>query len=315
MPRIFRHAAAVFPALLMCAGMARAELSVVATIPPVHSLVAKVMAGAGEPHLLLRNGQSPHDYALRPSDAHALEKADLVFFVSHRVESFLDGGHAAEERAGRRFVELGDARGVTYLPVREGVFWGADEGHGHGSGHKHQSGDHDHEGDDPHLWLSPRNAQAFVGAIAVALAEKDPANAALYQSNAAAAQTQIGALSKSIAAQLAPVRSRPFLVFHDAYQYFEAEFGLRSAGAISLGTGAPPGAGRLRELRRRISEVGVRCIFREVQFSPRLAEVVAEDTGARLGLLDPVGSGLAFGPDNYDALMQGLADGFRTCLE
>lgn len=308
--------AAAFAAFFACAGTVRADLSVVASIPPVHSLVAKVMDGAGTPHLLLRNGQSPHGYALRPSDARAVENADLIFFVSHNIESFLTASEEADAGAAKKFVELGETDGVTHLPIRETVVWDLGKGRGIGAHlHRAYNHGHKHEGYDPHVWLSTGNAAAFVSAIAAVLAERDPANGALYRANAVAAREGLQALSKSIAARLDPVRDRPFLVFHDAYRYFESEFGLTAAGAISLGTGAPPGAGRLSELREQASANGIKCIFREVQFSPRLAEIVAEGTGARLGLLDPVGSTLEFGPENYDALMLGLAEGFRSCLE
>lgn len=375
MLRIVRRTAAVVAVSLLPAAAAQAEVSVVASMPPVHSLVSKVMKGAGEPYLVLRNGQSPHDYTLRPSDARALENADLVFLVSSRIESFMDS--SLDSAAGEsRFVELGEAHDVLHLPVREGVLWehhdhdhhghdgeekhghdehshdehaahGKDE-HGHKDEHDHEDhaghgkdehghedhaghgdekgehkehvhdahGDaHDHDGYDPHVWLSTRNAMAFVDAIAEALAKRDPDNAKLYADNANTARQELQALKDSISASLAPVRGRPFLVFHDAYQYFEAEFDIEAAGSISIGTAAAPGAKRLRELRQRVSEGDIRCVFREVQFSPRLAEVVAEGTGTKLGTLDPVGSAVDFGPDNYDGLMIGLADGLVSCLK
>jgi len=332
MKKILCSAAATLATFFACADTVRADLFVVASIPPVHSLVAKVMDGAGTPHLLLRNGQSPHDYTLRPSDARAIENADLVFLVSHNIETFLEASLESEQGAAGRLVELGEADGVLHFPVRDTVVWqtgegddhdhghGDDHGHGHGhdeDAHLHDSHDHahDHDGYDPHVWLNTRNAAAFVTAIAAVMAERDPANAALYKANADAARKDLLVLSQTIEAELAPVRGRPFLVFHDAYQYFEREFDLAAAGAISLTTGAPPAAGRLRELRHLVSEKDIVCIFREVQFSPRLAEIVAEGSGARLGLLDPVGSELEFGPDNYDGLMLGLAHGFRACLE
>lgn len=338
-------------AILLGTLPARAELSVVTSIPPVHSLVAKVMAGAGEPHLLLRNGQSPHDYTLRPSDARALENADLVFLVSHNVESFLDAAVDRDVDNGGRVIELFEVKGVTHLPVREGTLWDAPE-HEEGAEHGHQDHDkdghnehaghedhdkddhdehaghddhdkdghdehagHDHGPDDPHVWLSPSNAKAFVVAIAASLAARDPDHAALYNANAAAAVRDLDALSETIRQKLASVHDRPFLVFHDAYQYFETTFDLTAAGAISLGTGAAPGAARLRALRQRVADGGIHCIFKEVQFRPRLAEVVAEGSGAKLGTLDPVGSTVPFGPDAYDALMLGLADGFESCLK
>ncbi|WP_036554274.1 zinc ABC transporter substrate-binding protein [Nisaea denitrificans] len=306
-------------AILLSALPARAELSVVTSIPPVHSLVAKVMAGAGEPHLLLRNGQSPHEYALRPSDARAIENADLIILVSHTIESFLGAAVDRDADHGGRVVELSEAKGVTHLSVREGALWDSPE-HGEHTEHGHDKDAeghdaHDHGADDPHVWLSPSNAKAFVAAIAASLAARDPDRAALYNANAAEAVRDLETLSETIRLKLAPVRDRPFLVFHDAYQYFEAAFDLTAAGAISLGTGAPPGAARLRALRQRVADGGIRCIFKEVQFRPRLAEVVAEGSGAKLGTLDPVGSTIPFGPGAYNALMLGLADGFESCLK
>tara|TARA_E500000318_G_scaffold91842_1_gene90239 strand:+ start:62 stop:1030 length:969 start_codon:yes stop_codon:yes gene_type:complete len=319
---LFLQIGGLLAALLLVVFPARAELSVVTSIPPVHSLVAKVMAGAGEPHLLLRNGQSPHEYALRPSDARALENADLIFLISHTIESFLGAAVDRNVDHDGRVVELSEVKGVTHLSVREGTLWDSPE-HGEHTGHGHDDHDkdageheaHDHGPDDPHVWLSPSNAKAFVAAIAVSLAERDPDHAGLYKANATAAMQDLEALSETIRQKLAPVHDRPFLVFHDAYQYFETAFDLTAAGAISLGTGAPPGAARLRALRQRVADGGIRCIFKEVQFRPRLAEVVAEGSGAKLGTLDPVGSTIPFGPDAYNALMLGLADGFESCLK
>lgn len=319
---LFLRIGGLFAAILLVVLPARAELSVVTSIPPVHSLVAKVMAGAGEPHLLLRNGQSPHEYALRPSDARAIENADLIILVSHTIETFLEAAVDRNADHGGRVVELSEAKGVMHLSVREGTLWdvsrhGGHTGHGHddddGNGGDHA--EHEHGPDDPHVWLSPSNAQAFVRAIAASLAEHDPDHAALYNANAAAAVQDLEELSRTIRQKLEPVHDRPFLVFHDAYRYFEATFDLTAAGAISLGTGAPPGAARLRALRQRVADSGIRCIFKEVQFRPRLAEVVAEGSGAKLGTLDPVGSTIPFGPDAYNALMLGLADGFESCLK
>jgi len=314
-------------AILFFALPARAELKVVTSIPPIHSLVAKVMIGAGEPHLLLRNGQSPHDYTLRPSDARAIEKADLIVLVSHTLETFLDAAVERYSDDNGRVIEFMEAKGVTHLDVREGALWEVDDHHDHAdekhedehdhADEKHQGGHegHNHGPEDPHVWLSIPNAKAFVAAIAVSLSRMDPDQAALYKANAAAALQDLDDLTETVEKKLAPLRDRPFLVFHDAYQYFETTFNLTAAGAISLGTGASPGAARLRALRQRVTDGDIRCIFKEVQFDPRLAEVVAEGSGAKLGTLDPVGSAIPFGPNAYNGLILGLADGFESCLK
>jgi zinc transport system substrate-binding protein len=202
---------------------------VVASIKPVHSLVAAVMAGVGEPVLIVRGAASPHTYALRPSDAGALETADIVFWTGHGLELFL--GDALETLATEaKVVELARSPGIELLPLREG---GAFEVHAHESDdHDHADHDHDHDHEhehdagDMHFWLDPHNAALMVSQIATTLSEADPDNAATYAANAEIEIAALAALAGELAERLAPVRNKPFIVFHDAYQYFEARFGL-----------------------------------------------------------------------------------------
>ena len=190
---------------------------VVASIAPVHSLVARVMQGAGRPHLLLPPGASPHHHALRPSDAAALERAALVFWVGPRLERWLTRS-LTTLAAGARVVRLADAPGLTRLALRQGAVFAA---------HEHASEpDHDEAEIDPHLWLDPDNAKLWLDAIAAALAGADPARRALYLANAEAARAELDALAAEIEVRLAPVRGRPFVVLHDSFQYFERRFGI-----------------------------------------------------------------------------------------
>jgi zinc transport system substrate-binding protein len=216
-------------------------------------------------------------------------------------------------------VELARAEGVTVLPMREG---GPFEAHDHADDAGHDHDEHDHAGDhghaegaaDGHLWLDPANAAAIAAAVAAELAALDPGNAALYAANAAAFSTELTALEAEIKATLDPLRGRPFVVFHDAYQYFEAAFDLPAAGSISLGEADAPSAARVAEIRDRIAAEGVACVFAEPQFEPRLVATVIEGSQARSGTLDPVGAGLDPGPGLYPALLTGLARGFADCL-
>ena len=319
MLRLFRLLALIAPAAIALpamAGPAHALDGVVASIKPVHSLVAAVMEGEGEPALIVRGAGSGHAHTLRPSDAEALEQARIVFRIGPGMETFLNAP-LATLAAGAEVVSLADAPGVVTLPLRAG---GAFEAHAHDNDdddddHDH-SHDHDHGHDAPdlHVWLDPVNAQAMVAAIAQALGEVDPANAAHYAANAKAYSARIDALIGELRATVEPVRSRPAIVFHDAYRYFEARFGLNVAGSITISPEVAPGAQRLSEIRDKVRELGAVCVFSEPQFEPRLVSVVTEGSDARTGVLDPLGADIPDGPELYLDLMRNLARSFATCL-
>ena len=328
-----RFVLALAASLALPAGTEAAP-TVVASVKPVHSLAAGVMEGVGEPALLVPGGQSPHTYTMRPSDAARLEEAGLVIWVGPGLEPFLErpvGSLVAEGAA----LRLDRVEGLPHLPVREGGVWEAHDhaGHAHGDDHEgdhdeqHTHGndhDHDHAEDhghgrdeaeiDPHLHLDPGNAQLMVGAIAERLAAIDPANAAAYRANAEAMQARIEEAETAATAALEPVRDRRFVVFHDAYQYFERHFGMTAAGAITLSPERRPSAQRLAEIREAIETRDAACVFAEPQFEPALAQTAVEGTGARLGTLDPLGVELAAGPGAYPALILGIARDMAACL-
>ncbi len=277
---------------------------VVASIAPVHSLFARVMQGVGTPHLLLHPGASPHGHALRPSGAAALERAALVFWVGPRLERRLE--RLLETLATEaRVVRLAETPGLTRLAIRESVAFEAD-------GPEPEPADA--AGLDPHLWLDPENAKLWLGAIAAALAGADPARRALYLANAEAARAGIDALAAGIDAQLAPVRGRPFVVFHDSFHYFGHRFGIEAAGAVAPGDARAPGPARIARIRARIRALGAICLFREPQFRSALVATVAEGTGVRIAQLDPLGAIQRPGPDLYPELLRGLADSLAGCL-
>ncbi|RKQ73294.1 zinc ABC transporter substrate-binding protein ZnuA [Oceanibaculum indicum] len=324
--RPFRLLAGAGLLLLASLGPVMAQApKVFVTVKPVHALVAGVMQGVGEPYLLLKGGESPHSYTLKPSDARALSEAQLVFWVGETLETFLE--HPLETLGKQaRIIELAEARGVETLEGREGGAWeshAAAHGHDHKHSHDHKhdkkhSHDHKHEhahdGIDGHLWLDPHNAEAIVTVAAETLAEIDPANAAAYRANAQKMIAQIEALDSELKAQLAPVKDRPYIVFHDAYQYFEAHYGLKAVGSITLSPERQPSAQRLREIRKRLSDSGAACVFSEPQFRPALVDVVIEGSKAKRGELDPIGAALPAGPDAYFEVMRGLATSLRGCL-
>ncbi len=277
---------------------------VAADIPPVHSLVARVMEGVGAPDLVVTASASPHGFAMAPSEARRLARAELVVWIGPALAPWLERaiGSLAPEARSLRLLEVPGAR---LLPYRAGADFAA---------HAHDPGAPGAEETDPHAWLDPANARAWLPAIAAALAELDPENAAAYAANAAAAEAEIAALEGEIAARLAPFSGRPFLVAHDAYHYFEARFGIEAAGAVSLGDADAPGPRRLARLRALLDEPGPACVFVEPQQPERLIAPLIEGTEARLGRLDPLGARLEPGPALYPALLRGLAEDLAACL-
>ncbi|MFN0264196.1 zinc ABC transporter substrate-binding protein [Tepidamorphus sp. 3E244] len=326
---------------------AQAMDGVVASIKPVHAIVAAVMGDTGTPGLVVAGAGSPHTYSLKPSQARLLQDARLVFWVGPRLESFLEG--PLETLTGNAStVSLMEADGLTLIDLREG---GAFETHSHAGEHHDEHGeghdDHDHDHDgvehgdhaahadhaghedggreddgdehahggvDPHIWLDPRNAAAMAHAAAEALAEADPDNAETYQANADAFEVQMARLEDELKAALAPVRDAGFIVFHDAYHMFESRFGLEASGSVTISPDARPGAERIAELREKIARTGVACVFAEPQFEPKIIETIAEGTDARVGVLDPLGAKLEAGASLYPALLRNMAAEFRRCL-
>jgi len=284
--------------------------SVVTSIKPVHHLVPAVMAGIGEPTLIVKGSASPHTYALKPSDAGALEAADIVFWTGHGMELFL--GEALETLATRaKVVELAESPGIELLPVREG---GAFEAHSDGDEAEHE-GHEEHGEGDMHFWLDPENAKLMITQIAATLAEADPENATAYQVNAEAELVKLDELEAELAAMLAPVADKPFIVFHDAYQYFEARFGLSLAGTVTVTPDVLPGAARIDELKAKVAELGATCVFAEPNFEPTIISAITEGSPAKAGVLDPEGGALAEGVDLYPELLRGLAKSLVDCLE
>ena len=289
-------------ALFTPAASAFAAPQVVVTIKPLHALVAGVMAGVGTPALLIPGAGSPHSYSLRPSDARELSRADLVIRVSADFETFLNRP-LATLAAKARVLSVDTLPGIKLLPAREGGVWETDAHHGAATG----ADGHGHGELNLHLWLDPTNAAVIVTGVATLLAELDPDNTDRYRANASRLQQRLTGLDQELRRQLQPVAGRPYIVFHDAYPYFEARYGLSPVGAISVSPDRAPGARRLSEIRDRIQQVGARCVFSEPQFQPRLATLLTEGTGARTGVLDPLGANLPAGPDAYFLLMQHLA--------
>lgn len=291
---------------------------VITDMPPVQSLVAQVMGDLGQPGLLLDKGANAHDFQMRPSQAAALQAAELVVWIGPEMTPWLD--RALDGITGAAQLRLLSAPG-TYLQA-----FGAPQGHDHAAAthaakqeahEDHADAEHAeshaHSGTDPHAWLDPANAAHWLGLIAADLSRLDPDNAATYAANAAAGQAAITALDGELTATLAPVKDHPFVVFHEAYGYFTSHYGLTTAAAISMGDAAAPGARHIAEVEAILAQ-GPICLHPEVNHDAKLIEQLAQATGAKLGAaLDPEGSSLVAGPGLYADLLRGLATALADC--
>lgn len=323
-----KHLRSLLLASAFLAGAANTSLAaeregVVVSIKPLHSIVSAVMQGVGEPKLIVQGAGSEHVYSLKPSDAEAIEHAKVIFWAGPSMETFLDKPIDTLGE-GAKIVALGDADGLTKLKFREGGPFEAHdhghEGHDHAAeapeaGHGHDHGhDHGHSEFDLHFWLDPQNGKVLAADIAKTLAESDPEHAAQYEKNAKDYGEKIDALTAEVTSELEPVKDKLFIVFHDAYQYFENRFGVKAAGSITVSPEKAPGAARIKEIHDKIKSLGAACVFSEPQFEPKLVKTVIDGTEAKTGVLDPLGAELKDGPDLYPQLIRNLAVSLKTCL-
>ncbi len=309
--------------LTLTAGSAIAEtrIRVSASIVPIHGLVAAVMEGVAEPDLILPPGASPHGYALRPSGALALSRADVIFRVGPTLEAFLNRPLANISKKAR-VVDLIDTPGMQLLPIRDNE---AFEPHDHDHGdhadhdghddHEKHAGHDDHEGStDLHVWLDPQNAIAIVRHVADVLSEADPTNASIYRANAVQTIRRLNELEARTADRLASVAASPFIVFHDAYQYFENRFGLTAAGSIAINPEVARGARQISLIRSRIAEQHIHCVLAEPQFNSDIVKALASDDHVHVGVVDPVGTAARVASDSYFEMIDRLVTELTACL-
>lgn len=282
-------------------------LRVVVSITPFYALVAAVMQDIATPQLLVKPGTSPHDYTLKPSDMQQLVNADLIFWGGPLLETFLVKPlNNLKEEAATPIVEFDKAPNLLLLPLRQSAAWDTGE---HQHGHEHR-----HSDQDMHFWLNPNNASILTDMIVHHLSVLDPLHIAIYKKNGAQLKQRLKKLDAHITQELNPVKSVSYIVFHDAYQYFEQHYGLKGVGSITLNPEIPPSAKRLKKIRTIIEQSKAQCVFREPQFQPKLVESIVADLGVRTGELDPIGQASQNNPEGYFTLLENLSLAIKNCL-
>ena len=320
---------------------AKAEVNVVTTIKPLHSLVSSVMKGIGEPSLIIEGTNNPHTFVFKPSHAKMIEEADIIFWIGEDLEAFMEKplDSLAEKAQVISFMELSS---IEKLKFREkNIFDDHDghedehEGHEDEDDHGHKDDDHDddhdghedeHEGHDDdhndahahahgefdaHIWLDPVNAKKMVLEIAHELSDLDPNNKVKYENNANATIKSLDELVDSNKKILS--KNISYVVFHDAYQYFEKRFGVIPAGALTLNPDVLPGAKQIADIQDVINDKGIKCIFSEPQYNPKIIETIGNDMKISTGVMDPLGAYIDAGPSMYSDLINGIANSIKDC--
>jgi len=284
---------------------AHADVHVLTSIKPLQQIAAAVQEGVGSPEVLLPPGASPHHYALRPSDVRRVAEADLLYWIGADMEGFLPKVLTSRSKT---------TVAVQSLPGMKLRHFGEDS---HSHDEDHDDHDHDHRPGslDAHLWLSSVNARVIAGKMAADLASVDPANADRYTRNLATFTQRLDALDTRIKARVAGVAGKPYFVFHEAFDYFEAEYGLKHTGVFSVASEVQPGAQHVAAMRKRLQEVGKTCVFSEPPLRPRLAETLTAGLPVRLAELDALGGTDPVDAQGYERLLDKLGGDLASCLE
>ena len=315
----------------------KAEIKVVTSIKPIHSLVSYIMEGIGSPDLIVDGYNSPHGFSLKPSHAKMLQEADIVIYVGEGLEEFLEKPLDSLAQNAVKF-ELLKQSGMKKLKFRErNIFEGHDDhdDHGHGKKKKDDHDDHDdHDHDkkakkedhddhghddhghghgefDPHIWLDPMNAKIIIKKVTNQLSKLDKDNSSTYKSNSKKALKEIDNLIKQVKSDIS--KDAKVVVFHDAYQYFEKRFDVNIIGALTVNTDVLPGAEQLAEIREVIEHEKVTCVLSEPQFNPDIVKTIANDTNINMGVLDPLGAKLDKGKTLYFNLISNISSSLKNC--
>ena len=321
--RIQTYILVLFFALVALVSSANAEVKVVTSIKPIHSLVSYIMDGVGKPDVIVDGYNSPHNFSLKPSHAKMLENADLVIWVGENLETFLEKPLNTIAKKAKN-IEIMDLKGIKKLEFREKNIFEEHDEHGHAE-HKEndEHKEHDehkekdsHEGHahgehDPHVWLDPINAKLIIKEITKQLVQLDAKNSSAYKSNSKKALAEMDNLIQTIQKDLN--KDLRFVVFHDAYQYFENRFGIQVLGSLTVNTDVMPGAEQLSEIREVIEHEKVNCLFSEPQFNPAIIKSIAKDTNVKIGTLDPLGAKLDKGKNLYFNLLKDMSSSFKGC--
>jgi zinc transport system substrate-binding protein len=309
---------------------------VVSTIQPINSLVNAVIGNTGKTILLIPTEASPHDYKLKPSDTKILQNANIIFFVSEHLEASVTKIFENLPK-NIKTINLMEDTGIQHLAIRDNEAW---ERHDHHHGHSDHDGHDDHDKhskkhddhnhnkhakkhddhddhekeDDVHIWLSPDNAVKIIKKINKELSLFFPENAKTYSQNANQMIKRINQIKDELKNELSAIKDKPYVVFHDAYQYFETSFDLNAVGSVALEGDIASSPKQISFIKDKIVKLKASCVFQEPQFDSKLVKIVVEGTNAKIGTLDPLGVNIKSGENFYLQLLKNMAKSLKDCL-
>ena len=323
-------------ALFICTGVnvfATETTGVISTIQPINSLVSAVIGNTGKSITIIPSEQSPHDFKLKPSDVKVLQNGNIIFYVSNHLESSITKVFKNLPK-NIKLINLMEESGVNHLAIRDNDAWERHDHHGHDDhddhdkhGKKHDDhDDHDKHGkkhddhddhekeDDVHVWLSPDNAIKIVQKVNKVLSLYFPENSKIYNDNTTKFIDKIRNLKMELVKELSPIKNKPYIVFHDAYQYFEKTFELNAVGSVALEGDIASSPKQISIIKDKIVKSKASCVFQEPQFDSKLVKIVVEGTNAKTGTLDPLGVNITGNKDFYLQLLTNMAKSLKECL-
>ncbi|OBU11315.1 zinc ABC transporter substrate-binding protein ZnuA [Morganella psychrotolerans] len=292
----------VFIATFLSLSAQTASADVLTSLRPVGLIAAAIADGVTDTQILLPDGASPHDYALKPSDLKKIRSADLVIWVGPELETFLQKPLAAVPA--QKQIVISELEQVRPFLLKNN------------EDDDHDDDEHHHHGVyNMHLWLSPDIARQTAQVVYNKLLESYPDKKSALDVNLRKFNGQLTETEKNITQQLAPVKNKGYFVFHDAYGYFEKRFDLSPSGHFTINPEISPGAQTLSNIKLKLAEQDALCVFAEPQFRPAVITAVAKGTNAKMGVLDPLGSAIAVGRDGYTEFLSRLSTQYASCLE
>ena len=300
--------------------LASETTGVITTIQPINSLVSSVIGNTGKTISLIPSQVSPHEYKLKPSDIKKLQNANIIFFVSHHLETRMTKVFKNLPK-NIKIINLMENSGIKNLAIRDNQAWERND-HQHKNevkdrhykySKKHNDHNHYEKEDDVHIWLSPDNAVKIIQKVNKELSLIFPENDQIFKQNANQMITKIKQLKIELKNELSSIRDKPYVVFHDAYQYFENRFGVSSAGALTLNPDVLPGAKQIDAIQDLIQDKNIKCIFSEPQYNPKIIETLAADMKISTGIMDPLGAFIDQGPEMYQNLILDIANSLKDC--
>ncbi|WP_085246949.1 zinc ABC transporter substrate-binding protein ZnuA [Gilliamella mensalis] len=284
-----------------------ANAKIISSVKPIGFIAEAIASGVSDTDILLPDGASPHTYYLKPSDLAKLKAAVLVIWVGEDMEAFMPTILKNIDK--QKQIEL------MTIPEIKGLLRTSHEDEDNHS-HDESIQDHHQHGEyDEHIWLSPKIAKIIAQSIHDRLITLYPDKSALIDQNLREFNIKLAETEQNIAKKLITVQNRGYFVFHDAYGYFETQFGLKKLGSFTINPAVQPGVQKVYAIQQELKEHKAVCVFREPQFSPAVIEKLVDGTDVRIGELNPLGTGIVLSKDSYSQFLLKLTQQLLDCLD